>query len=212
MKFRYNSSYVREKGESMSVENKGQEKKAGKLQWFFFVIVIPIVFSVTLFIVILNIAGINVGDSVAKIGSNIPFVSSFFEETGDNEAEKTDNSEKKLKELETLVKDYESQIESLEMEVQAKEDELLKKEQEIEQLTSSLEQKESNAEQAEMELKNLSNSFKDMDPEKAAPIFEEMEQSLAIAVLKKLKADERGAIFEYMDPAKVATLSSAFID
>lgn len=55
--------------------NNNEEKKAGKLQWVLFVIVIPIVFAITMLFVVLSVMGINPMDQLKEA----PVVSSFVD-------------------------------------------------------------------------------------------------------------------------------------
>jgi flagellar protein FlbB len=194
----------------MSTRIKEEKKAANKLQWFFFVIVIPIIFSITLLLVILTIAGVDISKMAEKFGSNIPIISAFMDD--DKESEKKDDPNKQIANLKKTMKDYEEQIAGLEADLKGKEQEIKKKQQQIEQLTND-ESKQIDADNSRMEkVKALSKSYSEMDPEAAALIFNEMESNLAVDILSHMKAENRGNILGAMDPKKAAAISQNFVE
>jgi flagellar protein FlbB len=213
MRFLFNSSYAIEKGETMNPNEFPERNKASKLQWFLFVVVIPIIFTITLLLVILTIAGVNVWDTVGKVGSKIPVVSSFVDDPTDvkeeNEQEETD---KLIVELEGTIKDYKAQIDSLEFDVNSKNEQLDGLNATIEDLTAKLAEKQETAHAQEESVKKLSDSISVMEPEAAGPIFESLEKPLAVQILHQIPTEQRGKIFEVMDPEIAADLINAFME
>ncbi|MBB6452922.1 flagellar motility protein MotE (MotC chaperone) [Salirhabdus euzebyi] len=148
-------------------ENKG----SSKLQWFLFVIVIPIVFTITLLLIVLTVAGVNVFDLAEKYGSNIPIVSLLVEESPEQEAE-----QENVTELKATIKDYEANIEILEQDVKTKEEQITELELTIAQLESDMVNKEQEEQDKEEQVKNVAKSFSQMDAKSAGPIVEKMEK------------------------------------
>ena len=55
-------------GEAMSES----EKKHSKIQWFFFVILIPAVFAVILFVIVMSVLGFDMIEKGKQIGASLP--------------------------------------------------------------------------------------------------------------------------------------------
>ena len=49
-----------------------------------------------------------------------------------------------------------------------------------------------------------------MEPKRAAPVFEELDRDLAVALFKNLKKKQVTAILEKMDPDKAVTLTEYY--
>ncbi|MRG85398.1 MotE family protein [Salinibacillus xinjiangensis] len=190
----------------MSTKDFPEKEKAGKLQWFLFVIVVPIVFAITLLIIVLNIAGVNVLDLADKYGERLPFVSAM------NEKEQAEEFQQEISELESTVKEKNSHIEQLEVEIESKDQQITNLEAEITALTKQLNEKEVEKEKQAEQIKEIASSFTDMEPKSVASIVENVDQEVALSILKDIPSEERGAILASMSPEKAASLTSAFIN
>jgi hypothetical protein len=51
-----------------------QQERSSKIVWFLLVIVVPAVFAVTIFAIILSFMGVNILDEVKSAGKNIPLI------------------------------------------------------------------------------------------------------------------------------------------
>lgn len=66
-------------------EKDEETKKTSKLQWFLFVVFIPLLFTISVVLLILTFSGINVFEQGKKYASQLPFVSQWIEGTEANE-------------------------------------------------------------------------------------------------------------------------------
>lgn len=181
------------------------EKKTAKIQWFFFVIFIPIVFAVTLTLVVLTIAGINVFEKVEEYGSQVPGIEKLFSGEEDSEMESTT-------ELKAQIENKQAQLDNQTSQLEQKDNEIQKLQEQIEQLNDELSTKQAEEKTREERIEAIASTFEAMEPENAAPRIEKMEQKDAISILENLPSDKRGKIFEEMSLEASAKLASAMLN
>ncbi|MBM7571823.1 MotE family protein [Aquibacillus albus] len=181
-----------------------EEKKAGFFQWFI-VIVVPLLFAITIALIILTVMGIDVVGKTKSIANQIPFVSSAV--TTDDEK----LIQGKIEQLQGELDAKQWENEQLSSEVYEKEQTIEALNQEITKLNEQLIEVKETAQSDEELLSDVSGSFIDLDPEVSAPIFENMEDELAITLLKNLPSQQRGAILGEMDPQVAAELTNLLL-
>ncbi|TGB04805.1 MotE family protein [Halobacillus salinus] len=186
---------------------KSEQAKHGgnKLQWFFFVIVIPVVFAITLALAIFTLLGINVFEQAEKYANQVPGLSQMVT----TEDEKV--IEGQTSELEATIANNNAQIEQLEQEVSGKDATIDDLNLQIEKLEKELESSKEAKEDTSEQVSDLATSFQGMDAEQAAPILSNMSEALAIDVLQEISSEERGEILGAMDPEVAASLASSFL-
>ena len=182
--------------------NNNEEKKAGKLQWVLFVIVIPIVFAITMLFVVLSVMGINPMDQLKEA----PVVSSFV----DSKDEEILQSQ--LDEIKKEIENKNTQIENLQSEIGQKETKIEELKNEIADLNVELERKEQTLLTEEETIKKMSNSFSGIEPKIAAEIVVEMEDKVALKLLEQMSDEERGKVLGAMKPEQAATYTDSLIE
>lgn len=179
-----------------------EEKKPGKLQWFFFTGIIPILFAVVVALIVFSVAGINVFEKGKAIGEKVPYISNLFNDDKEKNAEK--DLESKIVSLEGEVKDREAKIEELEDKLKEKDKEIEKTNLEKEQLKKQIEELQSAKEEQEKSNQELIKTFESISARKAAPILTQMNEDDAVEIMLSLKSDTLAAILEKMDSADAA--------
>lgn len=116
-------------------------------------------------------------------------------ETIQNQAEEIDVLNQEIQHLENMLDDLELEIEKLENKNKSEE--------------ALLEGSDLSNEE---ELKQVAASFRKMDPESAAQIIQNLDQSNAIAILSSLSGDVRGNILAEMEPGKAAQITAAMMN
>src|SRR5699024_5850523 len=106
-------------------------------------------------------------------------------------------------EIETLTQE----IINLEGTIEKLERDLLK----LEKRNPDSEENEAEPEN-EVTVKQMSGSFKDMDPEQAALIIQGLDKEIAVSILKSMSNKVRGSVLETMDPEQAAELTEQIID
>mgnify|MGYP001351504957 FL=1 len=188
-------------------ENK---KKTNPILWTLFAIVIPLMIVSVIAVFVLSLVGVDVTGWMKEKGSNIPVVSSLV----------TTDEEKDLKrQLEQANETIESQaeeIEALNQEIEHLEGIIEDLELDMERIENRNESEESLLEDSDLtneeEMKRVASSFRKMDPESAAQIIQNLDQTNAIAILSNLSGDVRGDILAEMEPRQAAEIMTAMMN
>ncbi|KGX88446.1 MotE family protein [Pontibacillus litoralis] len=189
----------------MKKEINKEPKKTNKFQWFVFGIVIPFIFAVTVFLIVMTIAGVNVFDKAQQLSSEIPVVSSFLSKDEEGEG-KTKNAEDKA-----TIQDQDAEIRDLQGMISMKDQEIKDLQIEVQQLEQQLKNQKDLSESKEEKVKEVSSSFKEMDADEAAIILEELEQNTALTILEQMSGKERGDILAEMNPQTAASMTNSLI-
>ncbi len=201
----------KEKEQSPALEEK-EEKKYGKFQWFVMVILIPLIFTITLALIIMTIAGINVFDKAKEYGQHVPFVSQFIPGSKDYEIK---NLKKREAELKATIAENEKQIKQLEGSSKNKQTEVDKLNKQIKTLnaklknigdgedgsTGSIQLPNSKKKQT---LDDIVKSFENMSAGNAASIIPQLPDEDAVTILSSLKVPTLTALLEKMPPKDAA--------
>ncbi|WP_226665694.1 MotE family protein [Metabacillus litoralis] len=168
------------------MENEKQDY--GKFQWFFFVVFIPIVFTITLVVVILSVAGFDVLGKTKTALQKVPVVENLFKEEKQVEPSDTDKQsalkEEENKELEKTIEEQTTMISALEKDVTIKEKEIQKLNQDINSLEKQLE--DITTSQSENKTKDIGKLYDNMTSKKAAEIIPNLSQEDAMLILTSL--------------------------
>lgn len=185
-----------------SLEQIEDEKKYSKLQWFFFVIVIPLLFAIAIALVVMTIAGINVFDLAHKYGEKLPVISSIIADD-----EKVNETTENVFTLKATIEDQKVEIAKLQADIENKENERKISQEEIENLQKQLEALQAQEKEATIKLEELAKMYETMSAKKSAAIFSEMANQDALDILVKMNNESRAAVLEKMDPKKAAALT-----
>ncbi|MCA0983327.1 hypothetical protein LCL89_04595 [Halobacillus yeomjeoni] len=193
----------------MAKKDRADQDNGSKLQWFFFVVIIPIVFAITLALIVFTLMGVNVFEQAEKYANKVPGLSQVV----NTEAEEEQTREKDR--LQAKIANNEAQIEELEGTVASKEAKIDELKQQIVKLEADLRTATEAGEEdkeKDQRVTELAVSFEEMKPEEAATIIESMNQSLAVQVLEKVTSEERGEILGKMNPETAAGIASLILD
>lgn len=171
------------------MENEDKKKDYGKFQWFFFVVFIPIVFTITLVVVILSVAGFDVIGKTKTVLQKVPVVENLFKEEKQVATTDTANQvalqEEENKELNKKVEEQTTMISALEKDLTIKEKELQTLNQTINSLEKQLEEIDKSSE-TENKTKDIGKLYDNMTSKKAAEIIPNLSQDDAILILTSL--------------------------
>lgn len=209
MKFQFDN-FNRKIGEIMAKVKENNQKKRNPILWILFAVIIPLLIVSFLAVVILNLVGVDVNSWVKEKGSTIPVVSSFIETDEEKELKR------QLEQANETIQNQAEEIDVLNQEIQHLENMLDDLELEIEKLENKNKSEEALLEGSDLsneeELKQVAASFRKMDPESAAQIIQNLDQSNAIAILSSLSGDVRGNILAEMEPGKAAQITAAMMN
>lgn len=190
-------------------EKDEETKKTSKLQWFLFVVFIPLLFTISIVLLILTFSGINVFEQGKKYAAQLPFISQWIEGTEENEKKKL---QEQLIELKATIVEKEKQLKKANDAIKEKEAEIDALKQEIARLQAEKEQVQEtttpSTEQTDATRVDVVKMYETMSPKKAAEIIPQMSDQEAVNLLSKLKADKVAAILEKMDAQNAAKYTS----
>jgi flagellar protein FlbB len=198
-------------------KDEGTEKKHSKIQWFLFVVFIPLLFAVSVALLILTVSGVNVFEEGKKYGQKIPFVSQFIPGTEENTMKQLQEEIVQLKativEKDEEIKQVNQSLEEKQKEIDALKQEIARlnaeKEQQGNTKSETAEQQATNqAESTQQTMRDIIKMYETMSPRKAAEIIPQMSDQEAVDLLSRLKSDKAAAILEKMDSANAAKYTS----
>ena len=182
-----------------------KEQQYSKIQWFFLVIFIPIVFAIILFSIILSFMGVNVIDQTKQVASNVPILSNYVktEEQILEEEEKAN-----IDELTAKLNQREIEIGRLETTVNSKEEKIESLLDEIDLLMSQLAELQDAQLEVFADYEEIGKLYEAMAPQNAARIISELPDDQAAVHLSFMKTDTKADILAQLPPAEAAQLIS----
>ncbi|WP_394137055.1 MotE family protein [Cytobacillus oceanisediminis] len=181
-------------------EEQGSQK-ASKFQWFLFAFFIPILFAVTVALLVFTLSGNNIFETAKEYGQKIPLLSSII--NGERSISE-EVMESQLIEMEAEIKDREARISQLESQLDSKKLEIERAGLEKQRLEQEIEELTAIKEENKRAFKDIVKTYESISAKKAAPILTEMKDEEAVKILSNVKADTLAAIMEKMDPEDAA--------
>ncbi|MBN6185828.1 MotE family protein [Aneurinibacillus sp. BA2021] len=197
------------------MEELEEERSYSRLEWFFYIIFIPLLFTLALSAIIAQMFGYNVVGVLAKELNKIPYVEKIIPDAAvapakESAEEKpiTKKEDEKISDLETRLATKEREVAELKKKAELDQQKMKQLEQQRadNQASASEEQKKTD-EEKQKQIKSLAKIYTTMSAGKAAPILEKMAPEEAAQLLLVMKAEERSGIMAKMDPKKAADLS-----
>ncbi|MGD7008410.1 MotE family protein [Metabacillus sp. 84] len=176
------------------------KKEYGWMQWFIFVISIPLAFTIALIAVILSVAGYDIGGSVMQLAGK-------SEETEMDVPEKSTGQKNQQKSDAAPNKDLTDEISKQKQEIKAMENDVLLKDKKIASLTKEVEDLKIQIEEAKNSKtaqKDISKLYEGMSAGKAAEILPLLSEKDAKTILSSMKDEQITGILEKMTPENAA--------
>ncbi|TDL89636.1 hypothetical protein E2R55_09710 [Vibrio vulnificus] len=187
--------------------NELEESKISKFQWFL-VIFIPLIFAVTVALIVFTVAGVNVAEKAKEMSAKIPFIESDQKDEENGKPGKNDEKvSMKLEKLETEIENKEKEIEKLEGIIDTRDKAIAKAEAEKQQLQTEMNQFKDSQNTSKQAFKDIIRTYETMAPKKAAPIITEMNDEDAVEILSSMKAATLAKVLEQMTTADAARLT-----
>ncbi|MFY4773888.1 MotE family protein [Metabacillus sp. RGM 3146] len=192
------------------------KKEDGKLQWFLFVIVIPVFFTAVLAIIILTIAGFDVTGPFKQISNNVPFISAMTgaEKTGAQKQETSDAKSHGNDSRQIEIADQKKTISMQKQDIKALENDAALKQFKVQQLSQQVLELQHQLDDAakkdqQSQQKDMSSIYTKMTSKKTAEILPVLGDKEAVKILSALNDDQIAGILEKMsaqDAAKYTKL------
>ncbi|MGR3763862.1 MotE family protein [Rossellomorea sp. NS-SX7] len=178
-------------------EEEKDTKSNSRFQWIVFVVFIPLLFAITVALVVMTLAGINVFEKA----QSVPFVSNILPAENEQDQEQLKS---RIVSLQASIEDKEAKISQLQSEIGGKEKENEKLQATIEQQKLELEELRQIGEENKRAFKEVVSTFESMSAKSAAPVLLKMEDQEAIKILSSIKPDDLADILEKMPPEDAA--------
>ena len=192
--------------------NEIKVQKPNKIQWFLFVVIIPLIFAILVIAIVFSLTGGNVFEKAKDISTTIS--TQVFQNSEKTNTKTTEQYEKEIVSLEADIKDKEAEIKSLESVVDSRDQTIQQAEAEKQQLQKQLDELQNAQNTNQATGQSTTNSFNEvvktyeaMSPKKSAPILAQMSDTDAVEILANLKADTVAKVLEQMTPADAARLT-----
>ncbi len=193
------------------------ERSYSKLEWFFYIIVLPVIFISILIITLLWFFDYNVKNTILSTLNKVPVVEKFIDDSqlNNNNGLSINNNEqlqKTIIDLKNTITDNNTILKEEGIKISAKNEEIGKLNDQIKELQAKLNEKATSEQTREQEITNLAKLYSNMNPQNAANIISNLTTNEAILVLGKMNIDSKSKILEKMDQKKAANLSFLLID
>ncbi|WP_071459446.1 MotE family protein [Bacillus massilinigeriensis] len=173
----------------------------GRLRRILSFVILPALFAVTLALIVMSFAGINIFDSAREIGARIPGIKQLVQKS---ETPSIKEAEKRMIGLEAEIKNQEAKMEQLQSKLDNKEKENDRIQLEKQQLEEQIDELAAIQAENKRAFKDIVRTYETMSPKSAAPIIAKMEDGEALKILKNVKPDSLSAIMEKMVPEDAA--------
>lgn len=190
-----------------------QEKSYNRLEWIFYIIILPLLFTTILTGVLLHFLGVNVVQSLQVWLNQVPYVKSIVPDPS-LEAGRTLTAEEeaallneRLEQMNAQLTSKDGELAQLQKIAVERESKIKELEEQIKGLEQALEEKRISEETQQNEIKKLAQLYEGMSASRAAPIIEALTLEEAVLVMKAMKPDSQADIFSKMDPQKAADIS-----
>lgn len=174
---------------------------------FLYLFFIPVVFTVILTVVLLNMFGYNVMDSVLRAANKVPLLEYVVPDPKEKPANPNDgadavavNNQEELNKIADLEQELEQEL----LNSQSKSKLLEQLNEQIAALSAEIEEaKEAKVQNIE-DLRSLAKVYSEMSPSKAAPVLSQMGTNDRMLIMSQMKPADQKRILEKMDPAVAA--------
>ncbi|MBY6036091.1 MotE family protein [Fictibacillus nanhaiensis] len=180
-----------------------QNEKSSKFVWFLLVIVVPAIFAVTVFAIVLSFMGVNVLEEAKNTGKKIPLIKNAFDE--DELVTTIVNNENLEKQYQAKIDEQEDYIKLLTADLQKKEKEVITLKGDIALLEKQVEDAETTVKEEENE--QLKKLYEAMSAKDAAAVMTEMSNNEVLGILTLLQSETQAAILAKLDRKRAAELT-----
>ncbi|OEG00404.1 hypothetical protein BHF71_00400 [Vulcanibacillus modesticaldus] len=189
------------------------EREYSKLEWIFYIVILPIIFISILATTIFWLLDIEVKDQVLQTVNKIPYIEKLIDDQQfikkdyliDNPTKEqlqftVSELKKTLNEKNNYLADYENKLAK-------KDEEINRLNQQITELQSKLNEKNVSELSREQEIADLAKVYANMNVKNAANILSALNIEEAVLLLSQMSIDAKSSILEKMSPENAAKLS-----
>ncbi|MFD2171356.1 MotE family protein [Tumebacillus lipolyticus] len=181
------------------------EHRYSKVEWLFYIIILPLLLTALLSGIILQFLGVDVTGKIASAAREIPVISSLLPaEEGEADPQEQEATANKAK-----IQELQDQITALENEKQQADSDMKKKDGEIAALKKQIAELDKKGSVGQKDpLQTQADVYANMSPAKAALVLSQLSVTEAKQFLSKMSSKAQAAILEKMEPAIAAKMMS----
>ncbi|WP_339063321.1 MotE family protein [Tepidibacillus marianensis] len=190
------------------------EKNYSKLEWLFFMVIVPVLFITILSVILLWFLDYNVKEKILTSLNQIPVIEKLIPDSQVNQSAKQNavsnpnpQLEKTIQELKSTLDQKNSDLKQLETDNSTKQAEIDQLKQQMTDLANQTQKKSTTDQTNLQEWINLAKVYSNMDPMNASSILANLNEQDAANILSQMSVDNKSFILEKMDPKKAASLS-----
>ncbi|GAX91450.1 magnesium transporter MgtE N-terminal domain-containing protein [Effusibacillus lacus] len=183
-----------------------EERSYGKLEWLFYIIILPLLFTLLILGLVLQFMGYNVTGKLLAIARQTPVLSSIVPP---DEATRKERSE--LQKLQAQLDEANKQLTSVQQSKDLLQQDLQTRDAELAKLKKTAEdqkKREEERKQIEKYWQDKAQIFSSMSPKNAASILSQTAPFEARSILYAMDAETKAAILAKMDPKVAASLEN----
>jgi len=195
------------------MEQPTAEKGYSRLEWFFYIIVLPVLFISILTIVLLWFLDYDLKGKVLMTLNEIPYVEKLIDDQQFNNYDNLtiNNSKEQLEatiaELKNTLTNSQLALTQVENQTANKDQQIAELQEQIDDLLAQLSVKNTSEKTREEEIAELAKVYANMNPKNAAGIIASLDATEALLILSQMSVDTKSAILEKMDLQTAAELS-----
>ncbi|WP_191991763.1 MotE family protein [Bacillus aerolatus] len=182
-----------------------EEKGYSVFQWILFVLVIPLLFAITIALIVMTVAGVNIFEKAKELGGNLPVISDMMDsgssaKDGQTDKEKVVSLQAEIKNKEAKVEQLEKKLESSDKEIE----ELLTEKDRLEVEIEKLKKQEETTVTEDKQDNKLINTYESMSSKNIANILVNLTDNEAVQILSEMSTEKQADILEKLPPETAA--------
>lgn len=189
------------------------ERNYSKLEWLFYIIILPILFVSIITITLLWFLDYDVKTNLLKAFNKVPGIEKLIDDEQIIEDGYMSTNPSK-EEMQLTLEELRKSLNEKDMLLTRAEDDALDKDEEIarlnaqvKELEAKLNEKNTSDKAREDEIAELAKVYSNMNPKNAANIISNLSTEEAVLILSQMTVDSKSKILEKMDPKSAANIS-----
>lgn len=189
------------------------ERNYSKLEWFFYIIILPVLFVSIITITLLWFLDYDVKTGLLKAFNKIPVIEKliddeqFIEDGYISTNPSKEEMQITLEELKKTLDEKNTMLTKAEEDALDKDEEIARLNAQIDELEAKLDEKNISDVEREEEIAELAKVYSNMNPKNAANIISNLSVEEAVLILSQMNVDSKSKILEKMDPKTAADIS-----
>lgn len=188
------------------------ERNYSKLEWLFYIIILPVLFVSIITITLLWFLDYDVKTNLLKAFNKVPGIEKLIydEQTIEDGYMSTNPSKEEmqltLEELRKSLNEKDILLTQAEEDALDKDEEIARLNAQVKELEAKLNEKNTSDKAREDEIAELAKVYSNMNPKNAANIISNLSTEEAALILSQMTVDSKSKILEKMDPKSAANI------